>query len=778
MVAGGLYFNAGAQTATALQNSFDTHAQNTLQEKLFVHTDKSVYLAGELLWFKIYCVNALTHKPLDLSKVAYVDISDKNNTPVLQAKIALKHGSGAGSIYMPVNIANGNYRLRAYTNWMKNNAPDLYFEKIIEIVNPQLSVVAGTKTAATPAFDIQFFPEGGSLVAGFTNKIAFKATDADGRGLAAYTGAVINQNNDTVARFKPFKFGIGSFSFIPVAGNTYKAVVKTANAKAATAALPAVSATGYALHLTDNGSGPLQVNISSGNNGTVYLFGHTRGQAKILQTALLSNNSATFSIDREKLGEGVSSITIFNENKQPVAERLYFKQPGKKLFIDATPDAQLYSLRKRAGIDISAKDAAGKAQLADLSMSVYRVDSLQGIDNENIYSYLWLRSDLEGNIESPAYYFNGETTETREALDNLMLSQGWRRFKWNEVTTNKAPVFKFLPEYNGHLVTASINSKDNKPVKDAIAYMGIPGKFSQMYAAKSDSIGRLIFNTHNFYGPGEIVVQTNRMVDSVSKIEVNSPFSEEYSKWALPAFGLNDAARRSVEEHNLSMQSLNIYAGNKLKIFAPVADSTRFFDKPDKSYLLDNYTRFATLEEVFREYVPEVDITKRGNDFFLRTISKNGFLPDPPLVLLDGVPVFNTTKIIGIDPLKIYKLQNVRDTYYWGPAKHDGIVNLFTYKGDLAGVEMDPNAVVIDYEGMQLQREFYAPMYDTEARAKSHLPDFRNLLYWQPSIITGAQSNKLSFYTSDLPGTYIGLVQGIDANGNAAAKYFKFEVKK
>ncbi|RYY34988.1 MAG: hypothetical protein EOP46_11600, partial [Sphingobacteriaceae bacterium] len=98
MVAGGLYFNAGAQTATALQNSFDTHAQNTLQEKLFVHTDKSVYLAGELLWFKIYCVNALTHKPLDLSKVAYVDISDKNNTPVLQAKIALKHGSGAGSI--------------------------------------------------------------------------------------------------------------------------------------------------------------------------------------------------------------------------------------------------------------------------------------------------------------------------------------------------------------------------------------------------------------------------------------------------------------------------------------------------------------------------------------------------------------------------------------------------------------------------------------------------------------------------------------------------------
>lgn len=777
MVAGCIYFDATAQTANVIRSSFDKYAQNALQEKLFVHTDKTTYLAGELLWFKVYSVNASTHKPLDISKVAYIDILDKNNTSVLQAKIAMTNGSGAGSIYMPVNIANGNYHLRAYTNWMKNFSADYYFEKNLLVVNPQLSPVTTAK-AVSPVYDVQFFPEGGSLVAGFENKIAFKATGTDGHALENYTGAVINQKNDTVARFKPLKFGMGSFAFTPAAGNSYRAVIKTTASKLQIKDLPSVSTNGYAMRLTYNDNGTLQVKINSSDNGNIYLFAHTRGEGKILQTAAFNNNTATFVIDSKRLGEGISHITIFNSNKQPVCERLFFKQPGKKLFIDAVTDAQQYGLRKKAAIDITAKDTAGKAQLADLSMAVYRTDSLQGMDNENIFSYLWLRSDLKGDIESPAYYFSTETAETREALDNLMLSQGWRRFKWNTVISGTRPAFKFLPEYNGHLVTANITSRDGQPVKDALAYLGIPGKFAQMYVAKSDSTGKLIFNTRSFYGPGEIVVQTNRMVDSVSKIEVNNPFSEEYSKWTLPEFSLNATLRRAVEERNLSMQTLNIYSGNKIKIFYPVADSTQFFDKPDKSYLLDNYTRFATLEEVFREYVPEIDITKHGNEFILRTISKEGFLENPPLVLLDGVPVFNTTKVIGIDPLKIYKLQNVRSTYYWGPARHDGIVSMITYKGDLAGVEMDPNAVVIDYEGMQLQREFYSPVYDTEAKVKSRLPDMRNLLYWTPSIITGGQSSKISFYTSDLPGTYIGLVQGIDAEGNAAAKYFKFEVSK
>src|SRR6185312_2660083 len=102
----------------------------------------------------------------------YVDVLDNNSVPVMQTKIELKNGSGAGSVYIPVTLGNGNYKLRAYTNWMKNFSPDYYFEKPLLIVNPQISPAAST--AQGPAFDVQFFPEGGNLVNGVPTKVAFK----------------------------------------------------------------------------------------------------------------------------------------------------------------------------------------------------------------------------------------------------------------------------------------------------------------------------------------------------------------------------------------------------------------------------------------------------------------------------------------------------------------------------------------------------------------------------------------------------------------------------
>jgi hypothetical protein len=159
-------------------------------------------------------------------------------------------------------------------------------------------------------------------------------------------------------------------------------------------------------------------------------------------------------------------------------------------------------------------------------------------------------------------------------------------------------------------------------------------------------------------------------------------------------------------------------------------------------------------------------------------LNEEGFLDGDPLVLLDDVPVFNIDKVIGIDPLKVKKLEVIRDRYYYGPSVQEGILSYTTYKGDLGGAEMDPHAVVLDYEGLQLQREFYSPVYDTDMAAKSRVPDFRNLLYWQPNVNTNpGRKSQLSFYTSDQTGKYVGLVQGITPDGDAGSQYFSFEVK-
>ena len=113
----------------AIAAAFSQYHQNSMKEKIFVHTDKDFYVAGEIAWFKLYAVDASSHKPLELSKVAYVELLDSANKHLLQAKIALDNAEGNGSFYLPPTINSGNYKLRAYTNWMKNFGAGYFFEK-------------------------------------------------------------------------------------------------------------------------------------------------------------------------------------------------------------------------------------------------------------------------------------------------------------------------------------------------------------------------------------------------------------------------------------------------------------------------------------------------------------------------------------------------------------------------------------------------------------------------------------------------------------------------
>ncbi len=774
-------FENYAQTKTDIQSSFDNYQQKTFQEKLFVHTDKSTYLTGEILWFKIYNVDAANNKLINISKLAYVEVLDNNQTPMMQAKVALKgNGSGNGSIYIPVSVNSGNYKLRAYTNWMKNFNADNYFEKDITIINPIRSpeIIANK---SKPTYDVQFFPEGGNLVNGLISKVVFKVVGEDGKGVN-FRGAIINQHNDTIARFRPLKFGMGNFIFKPNLKDTYKALVYiNAENKPIVKDLPAIFDQGYVMQLADNAN-QLAVTVNSNvNNGEVYLFAHTRNTTKAVQSANLVNGTARFLIDKNALGEGISHLTVFNNDRKPVCERLYFKRPTQKVTVTAQPNQEQYGIRKKVNVAVSVQGRQGQPLVSDLSMSVYQTDSLQTAEQGDIVNYLWLTSDLKGNIESPDYYFKNKDAEADQAVDNLMLSQGWSRFKWDEILSNTKPSFSFLPEYTGHLVAAKLtNTATNQPAKNVTTYLAVPGKRLQLTTAKSDSTGKLLFNTKDLYGPGEIVVQTNEEKDSTYHIDILSPFSEKYSRSVLPVFTLSEDMQTALKVHSLDMQVQNLYAGNKLKQFYnPKIDSSSFYGKFFMPYKLDDYTRFTTMEEVLREYVKSLIVVKQQKRFHIRINAEKGFLEGDPLVILDGVPVFNIDKLTAIDPLKIQKLELVKSRYFWQATEFEGILNFTTYKGDLGGYEFDPHAVIVDYEGMQLEREFYSPVYETNQQIASRLPDFRNLLYWSPSVSTNAQGKtQVTFYTSDRTGNYIGVLQGITATGEVGSQYFKFVVKQ
>lgn len=781
----GLFFSykvVAQNNLITLSNTFNNYHAYSIKEKVFVHTDKNFYLSGEIIWLKIYNTDAGFLKPLDISKVAYVEIIDTANKPVLQAKIALNNGEGKGSLYVPQTLASGNYKLRAYTNWMKNFDAAYFFEKNITIVNLQKSSPVVIKDS-TEKFDIRFFPEGGDLVNGLQSKVAFKAFMKNGKSFD-FSGYLID-GTDTLFQFAPTHSGMGNFSFTPSYNHTYKAFIQPAAGKAFTTELPLVYEKGYVMRVMETGTDKIDVVVetNTANASEVYLLAHTRESVKVASSAPLQNGKAFFSFNRSLLSEGVSHFTIFNAQRKPVCERLYFKRPLQNLGLTVNADQSVYNSRSKVSMNISYTNVYPENDSASLSMSVYRLDSLQTVDDNTIETYLLLSSDLHGSTEDPGYYFTAGYKEANAAADNLMLTNGWRRFKWNEVLSNQQPSFEFVPEYNGHIITGKvINTKTGEPQSNVETFLSVPGSLTQFNPSVSDAKGLVKFEMKKFFGGSSIVAQPNTMIDSLSRVEINDPFSKKFSDKILPAFQKPISNPNTLLDLSISMQVQNIYAANKLKQFNFTdIDTSSFYVNADFKYNLDDYTRFTSLEEVLREYVALVNVSRRNGRVYFPVVNEpaNQFFYADPLVLLDGVPVFNFNKFLQFDPLKLKSLEVVTKRYLLGNSIFEGILNWKTYNSDLANYEFDPNVLVLDYEGLQMAREFYAPVYDNEASLSSHLPDFRNVLQWSPDIkVKNKEKKSLSFYTSDLPGKYAVVIQGITSNGVCGSKVITFEVKK
>ena len=773
-----------AQDATTtFQSDWQEYASKNYQEKIFVHPDKTLFLAGETLWFKVYDLEATHHTP-GLSVIAYAELLDKDMQPVLQGKIPLEQGKGSGSFILPNTIASGNYQLRCYTSWMKNFDPALFFHQQITIVNTFRQGAADS--TSTPALTFRFFPEGGNLVYGLTSRLAFKAL---GRSLSAQlcTGAIIADQRDTISRFRTTHGGMGSLLFSPQKGRKYSAVI-TSSDTTIRLDLPDIYDDGFVIRLIDESGDKIKVLVSntrtSGEN-TIYLLTHNKQQLKDLQVNHLENNQATFFIDKSVLGDGICHLTLFNAYRTPVCERLYCAGFSHTNQLSITPQLSQPSFNKRskASLSLSTTDDAGLPMEADLSLSVFLIDSLQDIPKEDIVCHLLLSSELKGHIDDPLYYIRDSSAAARGALDDLLLTQGWSRFRWDEVLQHKKPYFEFLPETNGPLIAGRlVDRTTGRAAPPTISYLSVPGKYFTFGAARSRPDGSIIFNTKSFYGNNDIIVQTNSLnADSIYRIDIASPFYEKPADWHTTPFALSPGLESQLLDRSIAIQADNAYLQEKKRQWLQPKDfdTLAFYGHGDHEYRLDDYTHFQTLEEVMREYVEEVHVPKQSGKFHFRVRNNlfNVYFDDDPLMLIDGLPVYDAEKILEISPLKFRQVDVVARKFFTGPLTNDGIVSYRTYDGNLAGYQLDPNAIAVHYDGLQLQQEFYTPPYEAAAPSP-RIPDFRNVLSWVPDIETKQDGKStLSFFTSDIPGTYALFVQGITSQGLPGSRIITFTVK-
>ena len=343
-------------------------------------------------------------------------------------------------------------------------------------------------------FHVDFFPEGGDLIARTIQKIAFKAIGSDGNSVPVH-GHILNTNGDTITSFKSDYKGIGTFMLNTNEGEQYRAVLTTEHQEKVlkkTFPLPASKTDAHALSITThNNKAYYKILSFSAVKGNFYLVGQMRGHLMFV-TPVIQGQGV---LDTSSLPNGILSLTLLDEDMIPYSERLLFiYHPRTICEVNINNKASIPEGLCSFDLSLSSKQKLPVQGDFSLSVSDARTVNVDSTDN-NIISQLLMTSELHGNIESPGYYFKNDRLRNPVLIDNLLLTQGWTRYRTKDIIKEKKVPLKYFAEA-GQTVSGTVMTGTNKPASNSQVLIKIQGKTYP--PVQTDSNGHFILNNVSF----------------------------------------------------------------------------------------------------------------------------------------------------------------------------------------------------------------------------------------------------------------------------------------
>ena len=417
-----------------IENKIDTFATNHPAEKVHLHLDMQWYEPGDTVWFKAYTVAESHHQLSALSGVLYTELISANDTVLQRLTLQLNQGTGMGEFVLPSNNKSGTCRIRAYTNWMRNDSTTHFYDQKINIggINPQpdRSSVTNAKPnlsannnlqqnrAENP--DVQFFPEGGYLVNGLRSKIAFKTINKN--GLAANVqGVIIDEDNNELASFNTQHAGMGQFPLTPQPSKHYKAKITCTDGSSYLLDLPKARDEGFTLSV-NNTPDSLYVTIAANDalfksklDTAFYVIAQSAGKYYFAAGGKLINRVFTANIAKTRFPSGMARFTLFSQNGEPLNERIVFIQNKEWLNLALSAEKESYAPKEKVKIDLAAKNEEANAVAGTFSVAVTNETEVpvDEASEHTIFADLLLTPELKGDIENPNYYFINNDNKTR-----------------------------------------------------------------------------------------------------------------------------------------------------------------------------------------------------------------------------------------------------------------------------------------------------------------------------------------------------------------------------
>lgn len=434
------------------------------RESVFLHLNKSTYIAGEDIWFKGYIYDRQKEKPFTATSTLRVGIYDSIGNHITTQKSIVYNGYTQGSFPLDSTFANGTYYIKAYTNWMRNfKEDDAYIQKIT-IYN---KTITKNIKKGTPTYDIQFLPEGGNLISDINNTIGVKVINQYGKGVPFKTAVIKDASNTSVVSFKSSKYGLAKFDFAPSISDNYTAEFTFEDGSTVIKKLPKPVIEGVTMSVRPYGKKQLAVFIKTNestlrrtNNREFTIFIHRDGHAKSFEAKIPEGAIyGSFLVDRSILLKGMNIITLFNDKGQPISERLFFNTYNlQNPFIESlsvTP-----SISKKDSLEVSLTSYTKDTLFKNISISVLPSNTKSYKHQNTILSTFYLKPYLKGTIENPAHYFKLRGSSQEEALDLLLLTQGWSRYVWPDIFNNTPR--KLFDFESGMSLKGQINTEVHK----------------------------------------------------------------------------------------------------------------------------------------------------------------------------------------------------------------------------------------------------------------------------------------------------------------------------
>ncbi len=412
---------------------------NTNDTALHLHINKTIFIAGEDMWYTAYAFDRTKSKISNKKINVIVVLYDDKGKEVSKQMLLIEKGLAKGSILLPPSLKDNTYYLKAFTIGMNRLNEDESFIQPIQIINEgtQLGV---NNVKIELKYDIQLQPEGGHYVEAVKNTVGIKILDQKGKGVQSDNITLINSNNDIIiSNINTNTLGMGKFEYIPQPNLDYKLKIEIDDV-IKYKIIPKAEATGVVLTTDLNyNSGNLNVilatNTKTLNNLTKQSFKlllHKNGDSKSFNVTFEQEfPQIKFQIPNKELFNGVNTITIFNHDNKPILERLIFNHKNV-----IAPSISISKINKELdSFTYALSNKTGNASIkSNISISVLPENTIGNLYRSDIYTNIYLKPFLKGNIEKGSYYFkNGITPQKKYELDLLLLNQGWSKYAWDDI---------------------------------------------------------------------------------------------------------------------------------------------------------------------------------------------------------------------------------------------------------------------------------------------------------------------------------------------------------